>query len=48
MTTKPPAKPNWNSVTRAARAISLDIWAVVLALVLSALVYVGAIKRVPW
>lgn len=36
------------SPSRSARANSIDIWAVVLALALSALIYFGAIKHVPW
>ena len=39
--------PN-SSQSRAARAVSIDIWAVALALGLSLLVYLGVIKHVPW
>ena len=37
-----------SSESRAARAVSIDIWAVGLALALSLLVYLGVIKHVPW
>lgn len=36
------------SQSHATRAVSIDVWAVVLALGLSLLVYAGVIKHVPW
>ena len=37
-----------NVKTKAAGILSLDTWAVLLALGLSALVWIGLIKKVPW
>jgi hypothetical protein len=48
MTTQSQAGAARSSPTRSARANSIDFWAVALALALSALVYLGVIKHVPW
>ena len=37
-----------NVKTKATGILSLDTWAVLLALGLSALVWIGLIKKVPW
>ncbi|MGA8038206.1 MAG: hypothetical protein WA823_11960 [Candidatus Acidiferrales bacterium] len=37
-----------NLTTKAAAFLSLDSWAVLLALGLSLLVWIGLIKKVPW
>jgi hypothetical protein len=36
------------AATRSARKLSLDTWAVILALALAALIRFGVIPRVPW
>jgi hypothetical protein len=48
MTSESQKNPISNSQARSARAGSIDFWAVALALALSALIYLGAIKHVPW
>lgn len=48
MTTQAQEKAVSSSQARSARANSIDLWAVALALALSALIYLGAIKHVPW
>lgn len=43
-----PSEGTRASQARSARALSIDLWAVGLALALSLLVYLGVIKHVPW
>jgi len=42
------SSPNAEAATRSAPKISLDTWAVILALVAAALIRFGVIPKVPW
>jgi hypothetical protein len=42
------SSPNSEAVARSGPKLSLDAWAVILALALAALIRFGVISRVPW
>lgn len=49
MSDKFEAVPNAARAPRASsRGLSLDTWAVILALVLSGAIWIGVIKHIPW